>query len=142
MVKGESLRELVHLQRRMNQLFDEMLQPEQSPASVPEYTWTPPADVYEDASNFYVELEVPGVLIEDVEVTCEGSQLRVSGARKPMVELTPESVQRIERFFGPFFREFVFPEPLDPAKVSAHLADGVLQLTVRRKERRRAIHVT
>lgn len=142
MVKGESLRELAHLQRRMNQLFDEMLQPDQSPGALPEYTWTPPADVYEDDSRYHVELELPGVLIGDVDVTCEGSLLRVSGSRRPMVELTPESVQRIERYFGRFLREFTFPEPLDAEAVSARLADGVLHLTIQRKDRRRAVQVT
>jgi HSP20 family protein len=139
--KNEWLREMSNLQRRMNQLFEGMLQPDQAPQALPEYNWTPPADVYEDDRNFYVELELPGVQIEEVEVTCEGSLLRIRGQRKPLVELTRESVQRIERYFGPFFREFTFPEPLDTENITANLKAGVLMLTIPRAEQRLSIQV-
>jgi HSP20 family protein len=139
--RNEWLREMSNLQRRMNQLFEGMLQPDQTPQALPEYNWTPQADVYEDDQNFYVEVELPGVQIEEVEVTCEGNVLRVKGQRKPLVELTRESVQRIERYFGPFLREFTFPEPLDTENITASLKAGVLMLTIPRTDQRRSIRV-
>ena len=139
--KQEGLREMVQLQRRMNQLFEEMLRPGQAHQSVPAYNWTPPADVYEDGRSYYVELELPGVSIEEVQVACEGSVLRVAGTRKPGIELTRETVQRMERTFGPFAREFAFPEDLDPGRVKAELKDGVLLIEVARKAARRTIKV-
>lgn len=135
-VKGESLRELVQLQRKMNQLFEEMLQPDRSHHAAPEYTWVPAADVYEDAGHFHVELELPGVSIADVELVCEGNVLRVTGERKPLMELTRESVQRMERYLGPFGREFSFPEALDPSRVEARLQDGVLSVKISKRDRR------
>ncbi len=140
-LKGEGLREMVHLQRKMNQLFEEMLQPGQTPQAMPEYTWAPPADVFEDKKSYFVELELPGVWIEDVNVVCEGNILRVSGERRPALELTRESVQRMERYFGPFLREFAFPEPIDADHVSASLKDGVLVVSVARKGRARSVKV-
>lgn len=139
--KQEGLHEMVQLQRRMNQLFEEMLRPGQSHQPSSTYSWTPTADVYEDGKSYYVELELPGVSIEEVQVTCEGSTLKVSGARKPGIELTRETVQRMERTFGPFAREFAFPEDLDPGRVKAELKDGVLLIEVARKSRRRTIRV-
>jgi HSP20 family protein len=140
-LKQEGLREMVQLQRRMNQLFEEMLRPGQAHSSVPTYSWTPPADVYEDGRSYYVELELPGISIEEVQVTCDGSTLKVAGNRKPGIELSRETVQRMERTFGPFSREFTFPEDLDPERVKANLKDGVLVIEVARKSRRRTIKV-
>jgi HSP20 family protein len=140
-LKQEGLREMVQLQRRMNQLFEEMLRPGEAHSSVPAYNWTPPADVYEDGRSYYVELELPGVSIEEVQVTCDGSTLKVAGNRKPGIELSRETVQRMERTFGPFSREFTFPEDLDPERVKANLKDGVLVIEVARKNRRRTIKV-
>ena len=139
--KQEGLREMAQLQRRMNRLFEEMLRPRQTHQSVPDYAWTPPADVYEDEHSYHVELELPGVNIDEIQVTCEGSTLKVTGARKPRMELTRETVQRMERTFGPFYREFSFPEDLDPKHVKAGLKDGVLNISVARKMRRRTIQV-
>lgn len=140
-LRNESLRELVHLRRKMNQLFDEMLLPDQAPQAMPEFTWSPFADVYEDEKDFFVEVELPGVRIKDVEVSVAGNLLRISGERKPQRELTKESVHRIERYFGRFLREFVFPERLDPKRVDADLKNGVLLVRMPRGGSRRAISV-
>jgi HSP20 family protein len=128
--KGESLRELVQLQRKMNQLFEEMLQPDRPHQAFPDYTWVPAADVYEDTGNYFLEMELPGVQIGDVEMICEGNLLRIAGERKPLLELTRESVQRMERYVGPFGREFTFPEALDSTRVEARLQDGVLSVKI------------
>ena len=134
--KGESMRELVQLQKKMNQLFEEMLQPGRPHEALPEYRWVPAADVYEDRRHYFVELEVPGVQIDDVDLTCEGNNLRVAGERKPVMELTRESVHRMERYIGPFGREFTFPEPLDPSKVEAHMEAGVLSVKIPKRHHR------
>lgn len=135
-VQGESLRELVQLQRKMNQLFEEMLQPDHPRPAYPDYTWVPAADVFEDAESFFVEIELPGVQLSDVELVCEGNVLRLLGERKPVLEATRQSVQRMERYLGPFGREFSFPEGLDSTHVEAHIQDGVLFVRVPKKQRR------
>jgi HSP20 family protein len=140
-LRGESLRELVHLKRRMNQLFDEMLLPDQTPQVLPEFAWTPVADVYEDEAHYYTEVELPGVSIQDVEVTADQGLLKVSGERKPQKEMTREGVQRMERYFGRFLREFAFPEPLDSDKVHASLADGLLLIKIPKRNIRRSVRV-
>jgi len=132
-LKGESLRELGHLQRRINLMFQEMLQPEVGHAALPAYTWAPATDVSEDEAHYFVDVELPGVSLSDITVTCHGSSLKVSGERRSSRELSPKSVQRVERYFGPFLREIAFPTPVVAAKVSAALADGLLSLTVPKK---------
>lgn len=140
-IRGESLRELVYLRRRMNQLFDEMLQPDKTPQTLPDYTWTPAADVFEDEIGYFAEVELPGVTISDVEVTAEGNLLRISGERRPQKELTREGVQRMERYFGRFLREFSFPEPLDSERIQASLSDGLLVIKIPKNGGKRSIRV-
>ena len=140
-LRGESLRELVHLKRRMNQLFDEMLQPDQTPQALPEFAWTPVADVYEGDTSYYAEVELPGVSIKDVEVTADQGLLKITGERKPQKELTREGVQRMERYFGRFLREFSFPEPLESEKIEASLADGLLMIKIPKRKVRRSVRV-
>lgn len=140
-IRGESLRELVYLKRRMNQLFDEMLQPDKAPQSLPDYTWTPAADVYEDEECYFAEVELPGVTIGDVEVTAERNLLKIAGERRPQKEMTREGVQRMERYFGRFLREFSFPGPLDSARVEASLSDGLLVIKIPKNGGRRTIRV-
>ena len=140
-VGGESLKELNHLRRRLNKLFDEMIQPDRASGPLPEFTWMPSADVFEDDRCYCVEVELPGVAIEDVVVTVDGNVLSVSGQRKPRSEISKESAQRIERYVGPFLREFSFPEALDAEPVEASLRDGVLRLTVPKREQRRKVQV-
>jgi len=132
-LKGESLRELGHLQRRINLMFQEMLQPEVGHAALPTYTWAPATDVSEDEGHYFVDVELPGVPLTDISVTCHGTALKVSGERRPSRELSPQSVQRVERYFGPFLREISFPGPVVAGKVEASLSDGLLSLTVPKK---------
>lgn len=140
-VKGESFREMVHLQRRLNSLFEEMLQTGANSAPVPEYTWSPATDIYEDPAHFYVELELPGVGLQDVEVTSSEDVVRIRGRRESSREMTRETVQRIERFFGPFERSFQFPSPINGAKIQARLEHGVLSLKVPKRPSRRRIRI-
>lgn len=133
-LKGESLRELSHLQRRINLMFQEMLQPEAGHAAVPVYVWAPSADVCEDETAFYIDVELPGIALDAVTVACDEGRLRISGERKPSRELSPETVQRVERYFGPFLREVAFPGPVEAKKVTATLADGLLTVTVPKKK--------
>ncbi len=136
-VKGESLRELMHLQRRINGMFHEMLQPEEGNAAIPDFAWAPATDVSEDENNYYVDLELPGVAIQNITVTCGAQHLKVSGERRSSRELSPSNAQRVERYFGPFAREISFPAPVEPAKVKADLVNGLLSLAIPKKKHSR-----
>lgn len=133
-LKGESLRELSHLQRRINLMFQEMIQPESGHTALPAYVWAPAADVCEDETAFYIDVELPGVPLDSVTVACDENRLKISGERKPSRELSPETVQRVERYFGPFLREVAFPGPVDAKGVTAALADGLLTVKVPKKK--------
>jgi len=103
------------------------------PAEEPEAI-APPLDVWEDAEKLYVEMELPGLKLEDINIEiAEGNVLTITGERKAME--VPKAVwHRQERGFGKFARTLELPYPIETEKVEAKFVDGVLLLTLPRAE--------
>jgi HSP20 family protein len=94
----------------------------------------PPVNVYEDGENLYVEAELPGVTLKDLEIYVNGQdQLILKGERKPQA---PEKGvrHRQERSFGTFSRTVTLPFPVDANKVEARLEHGVLRVQLVKHE--------
>jgi HSP20 family protein len=87
----------------------------------------PALNVYETDSGFEIELEVPGLALEDLEVQVEGREIAVRGERKFTL---PENGawQRRERAHGSFERKLRLPVDIDAAQLEAHLDQGLLRL--------------
>lgn len=91
-------------------------------------------DIREDANHFYVEAEVPGLTRDDIEVTLENGVLTLSGEKKTAVEETKENYHLRERRYGRFTRSFVLPSEVDDAKIQAALKDGILTITLTKRD--------
>jgi HSP20 family protein len=127
--RWDPLRDLLTLQERMNRLFEDTLSATR-PAAPPLGTgsWTPPADVYETADGFVVQVDLPGLGADDVEVQVDGDRLTLRGRRKPQEPARPDNYFRMERSYGPFVRTFVLAPDVDPDRVTAQFRDGLLRL--------------
>jgi len=107
----------------------------QSPVS-PEGRWTPPMDVYEGAESIVLEMEMPGVRREDLEVRLSANSLTISGQRRlAAAGGQPERFHRIERNYGPFSRSFSIGVSVEPERAGAKLEDGVLRLELPKSDR-------
>lgn len=86
-----------------------------------------PASVWEEDSAYHVQLDVPGVAKEDVELTFDKGKLTISVERK-----APEDKGRHyeERTYGRAVREIALSSKVDPESITAELSDGVLHVTV------------
>ena len=89
----------------------------------------PPVNVWEDADNVYVEVELPGFKADDLELLIMGDELTIKGERQDVRE-NDVSYHRKERSVGCFSRVFRLPVDVDADKVKATLSDGVLTVTV------------
>ena len=126
--RPDPLADLLTLQEKMNRLFQESLAGEGLDGASLGPAWTPLADAHETPEAYVVELEVPGLQQEDLEVQVEGVRVVVKGERRPSGHGRPERFYRMERSYGPFSRSFAFAEPVDAERVTAQLKDGLLRL--------------
>lgn len=94
--------------------------------------WHAPASVWEENDRFHVELDLPGVKQEDLEVTFEKGALSITAERK-----APEGEQRTnwhdERGYGKVTRIVSLPESADTESIDADLVNGVLHISVSKK---------
>jgi HSP20 family protein len=105
-------------------------------------SFVPIADVEERDDSFVIELDVPGVKKDDVDISMAGRRLVVAGKRKEKERAG--ILRRRDRLVGEFRFEIELPTEIDEANVKASLDDGVLTLTVpkRQAERPRRIAVS
>ena len=96
--------------------------------------WTPVADIYETKDNLFVKVEVPGLNEKDIDITVENNVLTIQGERKIEEEKEEKGYYRMERAYGKFLRAFTLPPNILTDKVLATYNNGVLELTIPKKE--------
>ncbi len=89
----------------------------------------PSVDVYEDEKAFYVEAELAGYDMKDVEVNVEKHVLRISSHKKATEDKGKKYLIR-ERSFVEFDRAFSLPEGINEEAIDAEFRDGVLTITL------------
>lgn len=88
----------------------------------------PKADFLDRGDAFQLHLEVPGIDQADLEIAVEDGELLVAGLREP--PLFDGRMLFSERGVGPFQRSFALPSPVNRDLATAHLASGVLTVTL------------
>ena len=131
MSRWEPLRDLMSLQSEMNRVLD-TLQPGDITSG--DGTWAPVLDLAEQDDSFMIEVDLPGVRPEDVDVTLDQNLLTIRGERKTSSTLTNENVRRSERRYGSFLRTISLPSHVDAEGIQADFEDGVLHITVPKAE--------
>jgi HSP20 family protein len=121
------------LTERMERLFEEFF-PTLRREEEREFVWAPAVDVYENDKAYVVEVDLPGLRKEDVRVTVQDGVLTIQGERRLAREEKGVDYHRQERFYGKFLRSFTVPETVDVDRISAEFKDGVLRLTLPKRE--------
>lgn len=96
--------------------------------------WSPAVDILETDDALIVKADLPNVKIEDIDIRVENQTLTISGSRKFEKEENVKGYHRIERSYGEFVRSFAVPSTVDTEKVEADYKNGVLTVTLPRKE--------
>ena len=95
-------------------------------------------DVREDGDHIYVEAELPGFRKEEVDVTLENQTLTISAERREQTGNGGEAKKGEhllrERRYTRFLRSFTLPPTVDEQSVNAKLNDGVLTITLNKRE--------
>ena len=103
----------------------------------------PPLDVVEANGSYTATLDMPGIAKEQFSVSIEGRRVEVSTTAAPQADSTAD-VRPLHRERGAprYARSFVLPDELEPAAAQAKLDNGVLTLTLPKREAKRAATVT
>lgn len=97
----------------------------------------PAINVWEDSDGYHLEAELPGLSLDDLELTVAENELSIKGERKS-AKADGVTVHRRERGVGTFHRVVCFPVDLDADKVQARLTNGVLHLDMPKAEKAKA----
>jgi HSP20 family protein len=130
----DPLKDLVGIQERMNKLFESALARTNFDSEGGVGAWTPVADVYERVERLEFYLELPGLTQSDIDVRLEEDELVVRGERHMDRGAAGEQFHRVERSYGKFVRRFRLRSHIDPTSVSASYQDGVLAITLAKKD--------
>ena len=134
-VRWDPFRDLVGLQERMNRMFEDSYR---GRSGSEDWglggSWAPVVDIYEQNGNIVLKAELPGVDPKDVDIRVENNTLSLRGERKLDTEVNKDSYHRVERAYGAFSRSFTLPSVVDQEKINAEYKDGVLRVTLPKKE--------
>jgi HSP20 family protein len=97
-------------------------------------SWSPAVDILETDDAITVRADLPDVKQEDIDVRVENQTLTFSGHRKLVRDEKVNSYHRLERSYGDFVRSFAIPSTVDSEQVAADYQNGVLSITLPRKE--------
>jgi len=87
-----------------------------------------PMDAWKDGDTFHIQLDLPGIDRESIDLDIERNVLTVR-AERPMTESTNELLAA-ERPRGVFSRQIILGDNLDVDKIDAEYSDGVLSLAI------------
>lgn len=128
---GELLRD------QINRIFDHALTRQSASGEgseeVSTRTWSPLVDVSEGSDALILEVELPGIDRNEVNITVENNSLSIRGERR-FEKSEDDNYVRIERAYGPFSRSFTLPSNYNTDAVEANYADGVLTVRVPKAE--------
>lgn len=96
--------------------------------------WVPPVDIQETENELVVKADVPDVDMKDIDVRMENGTLTIRGERKFEAKKNEGGWHRVERSYGSFERAFTVPETVNPEAVKADYKNGVLTITLPKKE--------
>ncbi|GAB5047422.1 Hsp20/alpha crystallin family protein [Thermodesulfovibrio sp. TK110] len=134
-VKWSPLKEIEEIRKEMDRLFEEFLSPVRRKRSVSsEGIISPNVDIFERGNELIIQVEIPGVDKQDIDLTITDDRLIIKGEIKKPEGVSEEDYILNERSYGPFSRTVNLPADVDKSSVKANLKNGLLEIAILRKE--------
>ena len=102
----------------------------------------PPLKIYEDAESLLIRAELPGVRVEDLDISIEGETLTLQGSRNHTPDEKDVSYHRREIQNGTFSRAVALPARIDTDNITAKLVDGILTVRLKKANVVGSRHIT
>ncbi len=123
------------LQNEIKQAFDRFFDQggDTDESAVVTAQWVPRVDIREEAGQFVLHADLPGIDPADIEVQMDKGILSIKGERKSESRSENEHFSRIERRYGSFHRRFALPDSADADGITASGRNGVLEIRIPKK---------
>ncbi len=126
--------EMRRMQREFDRLFDNFFPTHPSNGNGESAVWAPRTDLSETEDAYLINLDLPGLTKEDVEISFHDGTLSINGERRHEETEEDRTVVRVERSYGRFYRAFTLPQTADTENIEATFGDGVLNIRVPKVE--------
>jgi len=111
----------------MNEIMNSL---EQNQSDALAVDFNPSVNTREGEFAYHIEVDLPGIKKEDVEINVDDNILTIAGKRELKNENKEENYYKIESSYGAFSRSFTLPEKVDIENISATSVDGVLEVVI------------
>jgi len=103
----------------------------------PESRSIPAVNITEGKEDFRIEVAAPGLNKDDFKISLDNNVLVISSEREEKTEEKDEKVMRREFSYTSFSRSFTLPQTINPDKIKAVHKDGILMVTVPKRDEAR-----
>ena len=128
---------------RIPAVFDEFLRPWndwlENPSLFSRELNIPGANITEHPNEYVVSLAVPGMKKSDFNIDISGNMLTISSEQEEKIEEKEKRYTRKEYNYSSLSRSFTLPDEVNKEKIEAKYEDGILKLTLPRKEEAKSL---
>lgn len=130
-------RSIAELRNRMNDMFNNIAEETSYSEPLQKTDWVPDFDVLEDKDDIIVDIDLPGMSAEEINLSISGNVLYVSGKRERKIGREDENYHIIGRNYGSFNTKIRLPASVEPDNTKATYKDGVLNIRLPKSEGKR-----
>lgn len=139
--RWEPFREMISLREAMDRLFeDSFVKSDVSKGSILQ-EGSLAVDIFEKKDKLVVQVAIPGVKADDLDITVEGEILNIKGETKQEEKIEEKDYFRREFRYGSFNRSVKLPVEVDPQQAHAEYKDGVLTLSFPKPEKKKVLSI-
>jgi len=131
-VRWDPFSDMVQLRDEIGRWFEGITERDKSTRK--STVWAPDVDIKETDKEILIKADLPGMKMEDIDVSVDEDQLVIKGERKEEKEEKDKDYVRVERNYGSFYRSFSIGVPVKSDQVGATYKNGVLEITLPKSE--------
>lgn len=130
-VRWDPFSDMVQLRDEIGRWFEGVTERDRGKKSA---VWAPDVDIKETDKEILIKADLPGMKLEDIDVSVDDDQLVIKGERKEEKEEKEKGYIRVERSYGSFYRSFNIGVPVKADQIKANYKDGVLDINLPKAE--------
>ena len=92
--------------------------------------WAPQVDIKENDGNYFLQLDIPGFSLKDIDINYKNGFLTIKGQKKTLVNNAKFHNQRPDSYRNKFKSVVKFPQGIEKRKIIKVLKDGILKIRI------------